>query len=204
MGKKFAISISSDLLLSVSRGDKVAFARLHGDCERFVRSVIKRYIPDDDDCNELTQEIFISLWERRESLTDIRNFNDYLFIVTRNRVFKYFTHLRKEAMIIKELQQRNTFDVATVLTTDLREYHRIWAQAVELLPAQQKQVYTMIEQGEERLDDVAGELGLARGTVKKHLELARRSVRKFIAAQLENGRFIKVVAPLAIIPLFIS
>ena len=74
---------------------------------------------------------------------------------------------------------------------------------MQMLPSQQKQVYTMIERHEETVDDVAKELGLARGTVKKHLELARKTVRRFISNELEGGRSAKAIIPLAIVSLFI-
>lgn len=204
MGRNLPESIGNALLLKVSEGDSTAFRKLHDAYGSFIRAVIRRYISDEDECREITQQVFIALWERREALSDLKSFDDYLFIVTRNKVFKYFSNLRKEALIIKELENHDVPDPqSSGLNTELREYHVLWERAMQMLPAQQKQVYTMIERHEETVDHVAKELGLARGTVKKHLELARKAVRRFISGELEGGRSAKTMIPLAIVSLFI-
>ncbi len=204
MGRNLPESIGNALLLKVSEGDSTAFRKLHDAYGSFIRAVIRKYISDEDECREITQQVFIALWERREALSDLKSFDDYLFIVTRNKVFKYFSNLRKEALIIKELENHDVPDPqSSGLNTELREYHVLWERAMQMLPAQQKQVYTMIERHEETVDHVAKELGLARGTVKKHLELARKAVRRFISGELEGGRSAKTMIPLAIVSLFI-
>jgi RNA polymerase sigma factor (sigma-70 family) len=204
LGRQLSESISSSLLLRVSEGDSSAFRKLHDTYESFIGETIKRYIADEDECNDLTQQVFIALWEKREALHDVRSFEDYLFIITRNKVFKYFSNLKKEALIIKEFQQRLVTDSDSAgLSAELHEYQVLWERAVQKLPAQQKQVYTLIEQQEESVDNVAKELHLARGTVKKHLELARKAVRQFISLHLEGGRSAKTVASLALVSLFI-
>jgi RNA polymerase sigma-70 factor (ECF subfamily) len=204
LGRNLPESIGNALLLKVSEGDSTAFRKLHDAYGSFIRAVIRKYISDEDECREITQQVFIALWERREALSDLKSFDDYLFIVTRNKVFKYFSNLRKEALIIKELENHDVPDPqSSGLNTELREYHVLWERAMQMLPAQQKQVYTMIERHEETVDHVAKELGLARGTVKKHLELARKAVRRFISGELEGGRSAKTMIPLAIVSLFI-
>jgi RNA polymerase sigma factor (sigma-70 family) len=204
LGRNFSESISNALLLKVSEGDNTAFRVLHDAYERFVRAVISRYISDEDECNEITQQVFIALWETREGLSGVKSFDDYLFIITRNKVFRYFSNLRKEALIMSGLEHQDVPDPQSAgLTAELREYHVLWERAIQLLPTQQKQVYTMIERQEETVDHVANELGLARGTVKKHLELARKAVRRFVSTELEGGRSVKAMMPLAIASLFI-
>jgi RNA polymerase sigma factor (sigma-70 family) len=204
LGRNLSASVNNALLLKVSKGDDTAFGQLYDAYGSFVRAVIRKYISDEDERNEITQQVFIALWERREGLSDVKSFDDYLFIVTRNKVFKYFSNLRKEALILKELQNHDVPEPqSSGLNAELREYHVLWERAMQMLPAQQKQVYTLIERHEETVDHVAKELGLARGTVKKHLELARKAVRKFISNELEGGRSVKAMVPLAIVALFI-
>lgn len=200
MGKDIEINVDKTLLLQVAQGDKNAFRKIYEVYSGTVHHTIKKYISDEEECRELTQQIFIRLWERRDLLSTVRHFGDYLFIMTRNRVYRYFTQLRKEAEIIRSMQNApDLTDPGSYLDAELREYYVLWQQAVETLPAQQKQVYTLIEKKEMSLDSVSAELQIARATVKKHLELARRAVRQFITIRLNYGNAAKVLIPLAVL-----
>src|SRR5690348_4952500 len=76
-----------DLLLTASAGDRQAFATLY--TEYFPR--LYRYvfftIRSRADAEEIIQDIFLKVWERKETLAAIRSFEDYLFIMARHRLF---------------------------------------------------------------------------------------------------------------------
>jgi RNA polymerase sigma-70 factor (ECF subfamily) len=58
-------------------------------------------------------------------------------------------------------------------------------QAVELLPAQQKQVYLMSKEQELKRDEIAKKLRISSETVKTHLARALRHIRAYSKLRLE-------------------
>jgi len=194
LSKRFAKYIDGALLFRVAQGDRDAYAKIYLEYSGTVKETIRQYIANEDDCNDLTQQVFISLWDSRSLLAEVRSFDDYLFITVRNRVFRYFNRLKKEALIVHEMGAGIHIDSPGAhQQVELREYLTLWDRAISMLPPQQQQGYTMIERDELNIAAVAGELGLARGTIKKHLELARRAVRQFIEQHSERGRTAKAL-----------
>lgn len=76
------------LLHSLKKGDRDAFGRIY---KHFVPALFKflhKNISDRDDCEEIIQDLFTSLWQRRESL-EIKSLSQYLFGAARFQIIKY-------------------------------------------------------------------------------------------------------------------
>ncbi|MBO9571231.1 MAG: sigma-70 family RNA polymerase sigma factor [Chitinophagaceae bacterium] len=177
----------TELLLRVSNGDERAFREIYDAYSATAYNTIKRYIPDPDDCAEIFQQVFIQLWEKRSRVSEIENIADYLFVMTRNRVFRHLHNLRRQSEILhhvkSETEHLRSGNNNTLL---LQQYQRWWDEAIDALTPNQKQVYLLIEKEELNLDEVAGKLGIAKATVKKHLELGRRSVRQIMSQRIKT------------------
>ncbi len=189
-----------ELLLRISKGDEQAFRLLYDSFNAMVYATINRYIADDEECCEQLQEIFITIWEKRHLLPEVERLDNYLFIMARNSVLRHVGQLQKQFRLLKQYQysqspkQQFSDESAYLPSVELREYQLRWQEAINSLPSQQKQVYILIEQEDLPLDDTASQLGLAKETVKKHLKLARRSVRSYISGYLKgSGEFPEIL-----------
>ncbi len=173
-----------ELLKRLSRGDKDAFTTIyHQQVDRLFATVIK-YVPDKDEAQEIVQQIFIKFWDRRETLGAVRNLKDYFFVATRNMVFNHFNRLSREARLLHKVM--NHPEPATEETDSRlreKEYQQLLNKAIALLPPQQQQVYRLAEQQHLGYDEIAQRLQLARPTVKKHMELARKFIRQYISTR---------------------
>jgi RNA polymerase sigma-70 factor (ECF subfamily) len=74
------------LMLALGNSDKKAFAVLYnmyaGKCLGFVQSLIK----DSDSAKDITHDIFVKVWLKREVISKVDNFSSYLFRMARNSV----------------------------------------------------------------------------------------------------------------------
>lgn len=130
---------------------------------------------------EIVQEVFMKLWEKRDQLKEIDNISSYLFIVSRNLSMDY---LRK----LGRIRQKNadlTIESATErdwLEDKLceKEMHGTIIEAVRRLPRRQRQVFCLRYDGWKK-KKVAAVLGIADNTVKRHLEKANQSVRSYVS-----------------------
>lgn len=80
-----------ELIALLSHGDAKAFEVIYkrhvADLFRFARKTISAK----EDCEEIIQEVFVSLWERRESLR-ILSLKYYLINAVRYKVIRYIQH----------------------------------------------------------------------------------------------------------------
>ena len=52
----------------------------------------KEFVVLEEDAENITQDVFTDLWERRDAIDHIENVNAYLFRLVRNRCLDYLKH----------------------------------------------------------------------------------------------------------------
>lgn len=72
------------LVKSAQRGDEAAFTRLYDRYARVIHGILLTRVPYAD-VEDLVQEIFLSAWQRLESLRDPAAFGGWLAMIARNR-----------------------------------------------------------------------------------------------------------------------
>jgi|SRR5690554_1358822 len=115
--------------------DKQLFKEISEGNEQAFQLIFKRYYPrmlsfagkvvkSPHVAEEIVQEVFIRLWEQREVLTEIRNPENYFFIVMRNHAFNYLRAAANEQnrreQLWEALEQRAA-DASTSLETQEAE-----------------------------------------------------------------------------------
>jgi len=97
------------LLSKCSTNDKAAFQVIYDHFKAFVFGIVNARIDDRDDALDITQDIFISLWENRKQLAGIRDFKTYLYFYSRNQVVSAYRkknfRLKGETYLIEKLDQ---------------------------------------------------------------------------------------------------
>jgi len=55
-------------------------------------SYARKSIPSKEDCEEIVQEVFVSIWVRRRNLSNITALEPYLYRMVKYKVIRYFQH----------------------------------------------------------------------------------------------------------------
>lgn len=129
---------------------------------------------------EVTQDVFMDLWHHREKLPAIEHFDNYLFIVARNRIFKVIRKKLEETEALEDIhlaediwlpdQQAEFREIRTLLLTGIAE-----------LPPARRQVFTMSRIEGKSYEEICQELGVSRNTVKEHIVKALHFLRNYMA-----------------------
>ena len=72
------------------KGDVFAFDKLFGRYANKIYGFSMRYLKSDAQCEELVQEVFVKVWEKRKSLKRDLSFKLYLFTIAYNDIIKFF------------------------------------------------------------------------------------------------------------------
>jgi len=130
--------------------------------------------------DELTQDVFVRIWEKRARLNGVESFKGYLFLTTRNVVFNYIRAL-KVRQKVKELDETVVAGVDEVENELLfKQYYRIALEAMEKLPPGRRKVLKMSIDDGLSLDEIAVQLRITRSGVKKQLYAATAFVRQYL------------------------
>ncbi|WEK35623.1 MAG: sigma-70 family RNA polymerase sigma factor [Candidatus Pseudobacter hemicellulosilyticus] len=181
---KYAMSNDQQFLYLLAEGDEQAFRELYDQYKSRVFQLALGYLPHED-AVEVTQQVFIHLWDGRARLSDVNSLTDYILISTRNQVFRHIKRIGRQAKLLLEAADGAvSASVTPEQVLGEKKLLKTWEAVIRRLPPQQQQVYQLVELEGLSLDEVTQQLQLARATVKKHLELARKQVRQELKRRL--------------------
>lgn len=166
------------ILLLVSQGDEQAFTRLF---ERYYNQVYTYIAPLADSetlTQEIVQDVFMKIWAHRAQLAEVSYFRAYLLTVARNHALNCLKRLAREKKKEKSwVDEVLKLAVNPAEESDNIDYHNLIDAAVDLLPPQQKKIYTLSRLHKMKQVDIAVALGISLETVKKHMVLALRFIK---------------------------
>jgi RNA polymerase sigma factor (sigma-70 family) len=127
-----------------------------------------KYTKSGQEAENIVQESFIKLWERREQ-TDRFTVKSFLYLMTANACKNYARHLSvvaKSEVEISYLADRASEEVNAVYF----EYVTLLYDSIECMPEKRKAVFKaqLQQEGKLNLPKLANELGISYYTLKEH------------------------------------
>jgi RNA polymerase sigma-70 factor (family 1) len=174
------IDNEKELLKQVSHGDRDAFRLLYTACFPHIQRYISLFESSPEVLDELTQDVFVRIWEKRSRLAEVESFKGYLFLMTRNIVFNFIRALkvRQKVRELDEASAPGTNELENELL--FKQYYAIAVEAMDKLPPGRRKVLKMsIDEGL-GLDEIAEQLQISRSGVKKQLYAATAFVRQYL------------------------
>jgi len=81
-----------ELVALLIQSNELAFQAIYTRYAGKLYSYARKNIPLKEDCEEIVQEAFVSIWERREDLTNITALEPYLYRMVKYKIIRYFQH----------------------------------------------------------------------------------------------------------------
>lgn len=167
------------LTILLSRGDKNAFEQIYGRYHRKLLSMAVYKTNDRAVAEELVQELFVSLWEKR-SAANIQNLENYLFVSLKYLVISYLRKTIAERKLVgTEGLELGNYPTETLTAEALQQ--AIY-QAVEQLSDKTKMVFQMSRYEEKSHREIAAFLKISEKAVEYHITQAL----KFLRAELHE------------------
>lgn len=168
----------SDLLLlkQIKADNILAFDALYEKYWEKVYSAALKRSKDADYAKDLTQDIFLKIWDKRADL-QIENLEPYLFTAVRNNVFKWIEKEQKFTPIpelLAQLAQDKSQADAEVLHKEFIEKYE--ALINTLTPAQQ-QIFRLRFNEDLTTKEIAERLNISRKTVQNQLTKSVHQLR---------------------------
>lgn len=177
-----------------SEGDAAAFGQLYDKYRGKVFSYAYTLSKSRETAEEIVQEVFLKLWQKRTSIDAERNFEAYLRKVTLNHLLNFFKkaarHKALQEQIFRNMEMSRTGPEEELMEKELQRAYR---EAVEKLPPQKKVIYRLSRQEELTHEQIARALNLSRNTVNNHLVEALKFIRNYIRA---HGGLVHLLAAL--------
>lgn len=168
------------LLLQIAEGNENAFAVL---VERKWNNIYLQaltYVKVSAQAQDIVQEVFLKVWQNRKKLPVVDDFDSWLFIIARNHIISALRKKRHFPLDADdlEIEEKNYLPDRALAQKTLAS---LIAQAIELLPRQQKRAYLLSRDQELSHEEIAASMQVSKEAVKKNICRALNFLRHYIA-----------------------
>ena len=162
--------------------DKRAFAVLYnlyaGKCLHFVASIIK----DQDAAKDVTHDIFVKVWLKRDVISKVDSFSAYLFRMARNAVMdRLESEVIRRRFVTESLVVSEEFRMCVDEKVSIDELQVLIFNAVSRMPEQRRKIFMMSRYKGVPNMKIAEMLGINIRTVENHLTNALADIRTILA-----------------------
>ena len=162
-------------------GDEEAFVALYNKYHRKIYYTVVKMTQSEDMAQDVTQNVFLKIWETRATLNPEKNFAAYISVICRNAIFDIFKKATLEEAVKKELQQFAEVSECDGEDEDFYEiYKNLLDEAIAALPPQRRVVFELCKLQEKTYDEVAHSMNIARSTVQDHIVKANKFIREYL------------------------
>lgn len=171
-------TLEENSMKGLIKGDKKSFELLFLHYQPKLVHFICGFIKDSELARDMAQDVFLSIWNNREKLSEIKSFKAYLFKMGKNAVCNFYDHsLVNDKFEAEQFsRQGDTENIEEALFA--KELESLIEIAVCQMPAQRKLIYTMSRIEGVNNSEIAERLHLNKRTVENHLTAALADVRK--------------------------
>lgn len=163
------------VLEQLAQGSETAFRQIYDQYAPAIYRVATRYFQSAELAEDLVQEIFSSLWLKREEFCKVKEFRFYLFTMAKNLAITYLKKMARQTLVNLEFADRQGMD-----SSHNDRYEELLQQAVALLPPQQKQIFNMAKVNGMSHEVIARQLNLSPSTVNNHMVAALKFIRQHV------------------------
>lgn len=164
------------IIRRVQEGDTDAFEALYRAHMRRVYGICRRVTADPGLAEELTQDVFLRVWERIGQYRGDSKFSTWLYRIAANRAVDGLRgEIRRSS---RELAVERPADWEPPRPAPRPETRMRLEEAVETLPPAARAVFVLHDVEGYRHEEIAEMTGIAAGTSKSQLHRARRLLRE--------------------------
>lgn len=179
------VTLESDYLESLGKGDHEAFNLLFIAYHNLVKKFLAGFIKDEEDVLDIAQEIFYQIWIHRKTVSRVDSLKGYLFRMARNAVYNHYKlnairkeHLQKyqeQSFMIDDMPEAQIYADELSLLIDI---------VVENMPPQRKRIFKMSRKEGLSNEEISRLLDINKRTVENHITAALADLRKILKVVL--------------------
>ncbi len=186
-------SIDPHTLNELRHGQGKALEKVYlfynGRVYNFICSLVRDHTLSKD----LTQDVFLQLWNKRESIDPSGHFNGYIFTIARNMVYQ---HIRRELLLQNYIQHQEEesimHDSETERKLDDTFFRENILRLIEELPESRRKIFLLYWRSEMSYREIAEALSISEKIVATQV---RRSLQ-FLYERLDKTLLLALLSTL--------
>lgn len=167
------------LLIQLREGNQDAFEKFFWLHNTHVYNFIFSLLHDKYLAEDLTQNVFLKLWEKHEFIDINKSIDSYLFTIARNLVYKE-TEMQLRQERLDENLEKEIVDTSMKVEEkiDLELFQAHFREVIEELPPMRREIFWLSRNDLLSYREIATRLSISEKTVENQISRAIKYLRK--------------------------
>lgn len=147
-----------------------------------VKAFVFALLKDREEARDITHDIFMKIWNRRNDLRNISDLSAYIFRMAKNAVLDFFEHSMVDARyrdMVSDSSEILSADLSDLISAE--ELAILIQMAIEKMPPRRKEIFIMHRFKGLTYKEISERLGISPKTVENQISAALADLRKVMA-----------------------
>lgn len=167
-----------ELSTLLKKGDLIAYNEIYERFQGLLYIYACKIVKNNDDAEDIVQEVFLYLWDKRFSISINSSISVYLYKAVRYKFMNLLDHKKVRADYKESLNQFiNQGEYITDHYIRQKEFSQIIEKEVTALPDKMREIFELSRKNHLSRKEIAEKLGLSEKTVKNQITNALKILR---------------------------
>jgi RNA polymerase sigma-70 factor, ECF subfamily len=180
------------LFTQVKNNDAKAFEHLFKTYYASLSHYACAYVHDQDEAEEIVQDIFVKIWEKKEEITIVTSLKSYLYQAVKNKCLNYIRNKKTQHTHLTIIDRPEFENPQTIGEINASELNDKLYEALEELPPKCKQIFQMSRLDGMKHKEIADKLELKVKTIENQIGIALKILRSHLTEFLHSLVFLLI------------
>jgi len=171
------------LIERLRAGEVKAFDELYFLYHKAVFANIFRLVKKQEEAEELLQDVFTALWQKRATINAHQSVAGWLAVVSYHKAINHLNKRIQSVLIAHHIDPAEIANLPEITEEGFNIQLQVLNEAIEKLPLKKKQAFTLCKLEGKSYEEAATILGISPNTVKDHIVMATRFIKAYAMAQ---------------------
>ncbi len=173
--------ISPSVVAAIKAGDQEAFKYVYLHFSDNLIGFLAALLRDREEAEEIAQNIFITLWEKREVLDPEKGIRRYLYQLAKFHAMDHFDRKKVRDKYEEFCRRGDVYDLSADEILQTKETALLIEHVINNMPERQREVFRLSREQKKSYEEIAEELDMNINTVKNHIKVSLRELREVLS-----------------------
>jgi len=173
------INIEKSLLKGLKKSDHDCFKGLFDIYSNAIYRFSLNYLKSEEAAEDVVQEVFIKIWDRRKDIDTGKSFQSYLFTIALNSIRKFFNKLYESNQLKHDILAAFSENVEIMdEKDDYQELLNILEDLIDQMPKKRREIFRKKKLEGRSQKEIAEEFNISTKTVEYHITESMKFLKK--------------------------
>lgn len=178
-----------EIVADVLAGNQEAYSRLVNRNAPLVFHVVRKFVKDEDEVEELAQQIFVKTYERLNTFDGRSKFSSWLYVISMNHCRDYAKNVRRKNKNLSEMQNQELQNSlghteSPDYEIEKKETNLILSEALVSITPEYAEAFLMKYRDGLSYKEMSEQLSANSNALKQRVHRARNELREFMNAKM--------------------